>query len=57
VRYRLERHRAGRAMDYRQADPGLIADELAAALKSPTDYLPVPTDGAAKAADLVLDLL
>ena len=48
VRHRLERHRAGRAMDYREADPGLIADELAAALKSPTDYLPVPTDGAAK---------
>ena len=57
VRHRLERHRAGRAMDYRQADPGLIADELAAALKSPTDYLPVPTDGAAKAAGLVLDLI
>ncbi len=57
VRHRLERHRAGRAMDYRQADPGLIADELAAALKSPTDYLPVPKDGAKRAADLVLDLL
>ncbi len=39
VRHRLERHRAGRAMDYRDADPGRIADELAEALKSPTDYL------------------
>ncbi len=58
VRHRLERHRAGRAMDYRQADPGLIADELASVLKSPTDYLPVPTDGAAKrSGDLVLDLI
>jgi pimeloyl-ACP methyl ester carboxylesterase/predicted glycosyltransferase len=57
VRHRLERHRAGRAMDYRDADPGRIADELTAALKSPTDYLPVPTDGAARAADLVLDLV
>ena len=56
VRHRLERHRAGRAMDYRDADPGRIADELAAALKTPTDYLPVPTDGAARAAQLVLDL-
>ena len=57
VRHRLERHRAGRAMDYRQADPGLIADELAAALKSPTDYLPVPTDGAQGARRPGLDLI
>jgi pimeloyl-ACP methyl ester carboxylesterase/predicted glycosyltransferase len=57
VRHRLERHRAGRAMDYREADPGRIADELAAALKSPTDYLPVSTDGADRAAQLVLDVL
>ena len=57
VRHRLERHRAGRAMDYREADPGRIADELVAALKTPTDYLPVPTDGAARAARLVVDLL
>ena len=57
MRHRLERHRAGRAMDYRDADPGRIADELAAALKTPTDYLPVPTDGADRAAQLVLELL
>jgi pimeloyl-ACP methyl ester carboxylesterase/predicted glycosyltransferase len=57
VRHRLERHRAGRAMDYRDADPGRIADELAEALKSPTDYLAVPTDGAARAAQLVLDVI
>jgi predicted glycosyltransferase len=57
VRHRLDRHRAGRAMDYRDADPGRIADELAAVLKTPTDYLPVPTDGAAKAARMVLELL
>jgi predicted glycosyltransferase len=57
VRHRLDRHRAGRAMDYREADAGRIADELAAALKTPTDYLPVSTDGARRAADLVLELL
>jgi predicted glycosyltransferase len=56
VRHRLERHRAGRALDYRDADPGRIADELAAALKAPTDYLPVPTDGADRAAQLVLEV-
>jgi pimeloyl-ACP methyl ester carboxylesterase/predicted glycosyltransferase len=57
VRHRLERHRAGRALDYSEADPGRIADELASVLKTPTDYLPVPTDGARRAADLVLDIL
>jgi predicted glycosyltransferase len=57
VRHRLERHRAGRAMDYREADPGRIADELASVLKAPTDYVPVPTGGAAKAAEMVLDLI
>ena len=57
VRHRLERHRAGRALDYRDADPGRIADELAAALKAPTDYLSVPTDGADRAARLVLEVL
>ena len=44
-------------MDYRDADPDQIADELIAALNTPTDYLPVPKDGAERAADLVLDLL
>ncbi len=57
VRHRLERHRAGRAMDYRDADPGLIADELANVLKAPTDYLPVPADGARRAAGLVLEVI
>ena len=57
VRHRLERHRAGRAMDYRDADPGRIADELAEALKRPTDYLPVPTGGAQRTAQLVLDVI
>ncbi len=57
VRHRLERHRAGRALDYRDADPGRIADELAVALKAPTDYLSVPTDGADRAARLVLEVL
>ena len=57
VRHRLERHRAGRAMDYRDADPDRIADELVAALAAPTDYLAVPSDGADRAAQLVTELL
>ncbi|HEY5783611.1 MAG TPA: alpha/beta fold hydrolase [Microlunatus sp.] len=57
VRHRLERHRAGRAMDYRDADPDLIAAELVAVLAATTDYLAVPSDGAARAAQLVTELL
>ena len=57
VRHRLERHRAGRALDYRDAAPERIADELVAALATPTDYLPVPCDGATRAAALVLEVL
>ena len=57
VRHRLERHRAGRAMDYRDADPGRIADELAEELGRHADYLPVPTDGARVAAQLVAELI
>ena len=48
VRHRLERHRAGRAMDYREADPGRIADELAAALEV-ADRLPAGAHGRRRA--------
>ena len=57
VRHRLQRHRAGRALDYRDADPGRIAAELVTLLSAPTDYLRVPTDGAARAAQLVTELI
>ena len=57
VRHRLERHRAGRAMDYRDADPGRIADALVEELGRRPAYLPVPTDGARVAAQLVAEVL
>jgi enoyl-CoA hydratase/carnithine racemase len=57
VRHRLERHGAGRAMDYRDADPARIAQALVEEVGRPVSYLPVPTDGAARAAQLVADLL
>ena len=57
VRHRLTRHRAGRALSYGETDPDRIAEELAAALVRPVDYLPVPSDGAARAARLALDVL
>ncbi len=57
VRHRLERHGAGRAMDYRDADPSRIADALVDELRRPTDYLPVPPGGAQRAAGLLADLI
>jgi hypothetical protein len=57
VRHRLERHGAGRAMDYAAADPDTIAEALVAELARDVDYVPVPADGAAKAAQLLAELL
>lgn len=57
VRHRLERHRAGRAMDYRDADPDAIAAAIVEELARPIDYLPVPTDGAARVAQLLGELV
>jgi predicted glycosyltransferase len=57
VRHRLERHGAGRAMDYATADPETIAEALEAELARPVDYLPVPGDGAQRAASLVAEVL
>jgi pimeloyl-ACP methyl ester carboxylesterase/predicted glycosyltransferase len=57
VRHRLERHGAGRAMDYARADPDTIAEALVEELAREIEYVPVPTDGAARAAQLVGELL
>ncbi len=57
VRHRLDRHRAGRAMDYATADPDTVADALVDELARPRDYLPVPGDGAHRAAALLAEVL
>ncbi|MCY7399873.1 MAG: hypothetical protein LH477_02735 [Nocardioides sp.] len=58
VRHRLERYRAGRCLPYEQAgDPDALAATIAADLGREVDYLPVETDGAARAAALLADLL
>jgi len=57
VRHRLERHNAGRCMDYRDADPSRIAEALVEELRRPVSYVPVPTDGAVRAAQLVAELI
>jgi UDP-N-acetylglucosamine:LPS N-acetylglucosamine transferase len=57
VRHRLERHRAGRFVDQAAIDPERLASALVEQLTTPADYLPVPPDGAARAATLLAELL
>jgi predicted glycosyltransferase len=57
VRHRLERYGAGRAMDYDTATPESIADVIAAEIGREVSYQPVETDGAARAAAKIAELL
>ena len=56
VRHRLERHQAGRALDYATATPDVIAEALADAVRTPVSYREVrnaTTDAAARIAALI----
>jgi len=57
VRHRLKRYGAGRYMDYATSTPELIAEAIASELDRPIDYRPVETDGAARAAALVAQVI
>jgi UDP-N-acetylglucosamine:LPS N-acetylglucosamine transferase len=57
VRYRLNRYRAGRCMDYATTAPSDIAAAIATEIGRPVDYRPVATDGAERAASLLASLL
>ena len=57
VRHRLERYGAGRAMDFETDGPSEIAAAIAAEIGREVDYRPVETDGAARAATLIAELL
>jgi predicted glycosyltransferase len=57
VRHRLERHRAGRRLEFADATPAALAEAIAAELGREVDYLPVPADGAARAAAMIAELL
>jgi pimeloyl-ACP methyl ester carboxylesterase len=57
VHHRLRRYRAGVRLDYDQADPDRLAELIAAHIGTATDYRPVATDGAARAATLLAELL
>jgi pimeloyl-ACP methyl ester carboxylesterase/predicted glycosyltransferase len=57
VRHRLARYGAGRCMDFETDGPSEIAAAIAAEIGREVDYRPVETDGAARAAKLIAELL
>jgi hypothetical protein len=57
VRYRLERYRGGRRMDFAEDGPEQIAAAIAEEIGRKVDYLPVETDGARQAAQAISALL
>ena len=57
VHHRLARHRAGRRMQYADSPPAAIAAAIAQELAREVDYLPVPADGAERAAAMIAELL
>jgi predicted glycosyltransferase len=57
VRHRLERYGAGRRMDFESDGPREIAAAIAEEIGSDVHYQPVETDGAARAAALIAELL
>jgi pimeloyl-ACP methyl ester carboxylesterase len=57
VAHRLDRYRAGRRVDYDDTDPDHLAALIAAEIGRDTDHRPVATDGAARAAAMLAELL
>jgi pimeloyl-ACP methyl ester carboxylesterase/predicted glycosyltransferase len=57
VRHRLERYGAGRCMDFETDGAAEIAAAIAEEIGRQVDYRPVETDGAARAARLIGELL
>jgi len=57
VRHRLERYRAGRRMDFDDSSPEAIAHAIAQEIGRNVEYRPVASDGAARAATTIAELL
>jgi UDP:flavonoid glycosyltransferase YjiC (YdhE family) len=57
VRHRLDRYRAGHRMSFGESPPEQIAAAIGREIGQAVDYRPVTTDGAARAAALIADLL
>jgi pimeloyl-ACP methyl ester carboxylesterase/predicted glycosyltransferase len=57
VRHRLAQYGAGRYMDYEEAEPETLAAAIAAEITRPVSYRRVETDGAARAAACLAELI
>ena len=57
VAHRLERYGAGRRMDYGTSTPESIASAISTEIDRQVEYVDVETDGAAKAAKLLAEML
>ncbi|MEO7981891.1 MAG: alpha/beta fold hydrolase [Sporichthyaceae bacterium] len=57
VAHRLDRHGAGRRLDWADAEPDAIAEAVVGQLASTPAYRPVETDGADRAAELLSALV
>jgi UDP:flavonoid glycosyltransferase YjiC (YdhE family) len=57
VAHRLEQYGAGRRMDYATATPEVIAQAMLELLRARPGYRPVESDGAARAARMIADLI
>ncbi|HET9347461.1 MAG TPA: glycosyltransferase [Candidatus Limnocylindrales bacterium] len=57
VRHRLAQYRAGRYMEYDASPPEVIAEAIAQEIDRPVDYRPVESDGAARAAAWIAELV
>ncbi len=57
VAWRLERYGAGRRLEYHESPPELIGAAIAEEIAREVDYRPVETDGAARAAERIAELL
>jgi pimeloyl-ACP methyl ester carboxylesterase/predicted glycosyltransferase len=57
VRHRLARYGAGRCLDYEQTVPEVLAQAIADEIARPVRYRPVETDGAARAAASLAELI
>jgi pimeloyl-ACP methyl ester carboxylesterase len=57
VRHRLERYGAGHRMDFDESPPDAIAEAIAVEIGREVSYRPVETDGAARAAARIAELL
>ncbi len=57
VRHRLERYRAGRSVDFATSSPRALGAAIAEEIGKEVDYRDVETDGAARAAALIAEVL